>query len=543
MTNADLSNQLESDRSPELKAGMEAHRLRLWPAIILVSLIGAARIWATTGEMMPQKFFLGLVIAPALVTIALLLWWLFASRLRWSDRLLGVGFFLLIATATVYASGKNFPAMGLILYALPVVATVWVAWLIVSIRLPWSVRRTGVLLIFLASGILCSLIRVDGMDGSFAATFNWRWTPTPESQLLSELQSTAKSDSSSDQAYGVLVLSDGDWPGFRGFARDSQVTGVQIETDWEKSPPKEIWRHRIGPGWSSLTVIGRHLFTQEQRGDEEFVVCYDAETGSEIWNHHDKARFEEVVAGAGPRGTPTFHEGKLYAMGATGLLTCLDAATGKQVWQVDIIKDSSAKVPPWGFSSSPLISQGLVSVYAGGADGKTVVAYQADSGEFAWAAGNGPKPGEGTHSYCSTQLATLEGVEQILIATNLGLTSIEPDKGNVLWEHQWIVEQARVVQPTVLNSNEVLLGTGMNGGTRRLEVQLAGGEWKVEPKWTTKSIKPYFNDLVLFKDHLYGFDNAVFVCVSATDGKLKWRQRGYGNRRSGVTGSEPRKSG
>lgn len=528
MTAADASNPVDS-LSPSPANNPRQHYLRLWPGIVLVAIIGLARVWALTGEMLPQKFFFGLVVAPAIVTIALLLWWLLASRLRWSDRLLGVGVFLVTATATVYASGKNFPAIGLIMFVLPVLCTIWVAWLLVTFWAPWSVRRAGMLLIFIATGIFCSLIRVDGMDGSFAATFNWRWTPTPEDKLLGELQSVAKSEPTADQTEKVLTLSEGDWPCFRGPDRDSKLAGVRIATDWEKSPPKEVWKHRIGPGWSSCAVIGNYLFTQEQRGDEELVVCYDTETGSEIWSHHDKARFEEVVAGAGPRGTPTFHEGRIYAMGATGLLTCLDAATGKQLWQVDILKDSKAKVPQWGFSGSPLICRGLVSVFAGGPDDKCVVAYHAESGEFAWGAGRGPKPGEGAHSYCSTQLATMDGVEQILIATNVGLTSIEPEKGTVLWEHEWIVEQARVVQPAVLNSKEVLLGTGMNGGTRRLDVQLVSGQWKVESEWTTKSIKPYYNDLVISNNHLFGFDNSVFVCVNAEDGKLKWRARGYGN--------------
>lgn len=529
MSAADAPNQSVTNNSSHSNDVANKYRLRLWPALVLVSMIGVARVWASTGEMIPQKFFLGLVMAPAIVTIALLLWWLLASRLRWSDRLLGVGVFVATAIATVYASGKNFPALGLIMFVLPGLVTAWVVWLLVTFWLPWSVRRAGVLLLFIATGIFCSMIRVDGMDGSFAATFNWRWTPTAEDQLLGELKSVPKATNSEEQSQQVLTLSEGDWPCFRGPARDSKLTGVQIETNWEQSPPKEVWRHRIGPGWSSCAVIGHHLFTQEQRGEDEYVACYDTETGSELWTYHDSARFEEVVAGAGPRGTPTFHEGRIYTMGATGLLTCLEAVTGKKVWQVNIIDDSEAKTPQWGFSSSPLICRGLVSVFAGGADGKMVVAYEADSGKFAWAAGDGIKPGEGSHSYCSAQLATMDGVEQILISTNVGLTSIEPEKGAVLWEHRWVVEQARVVQPAVLNSKEVLLGTGMNGGTRRLQVSLASGQWKVEPEWTTKSIKPYYNDLVLFDGDLYGFDNNIFVCVNAKDGKLKWRARGYGN--------------
>src|SRR5207253_2767439 len=136
-----------------------------------------------------------------------------------------------------------------------------------------------------------------------------------------------------------------------------------------------------GPGWSSFAVVGNHVFTQEQRQDAEAVVCYDADTGAEIWVHEDNVRFSEPVAGPGPRSTPTFHEGKLYTLGAKGWLNCLDAATGKLFWTRDIVKDSEVKVPDWGFASSPLVVQGIVTVYAGNKDnGKGVLGYKADTG-------------------------------------------------------------------------------------------------------------------------------------------------------------------
>src|SRR5262249_53114933 len=152
----------------------------------------------------------------------------------------------------------------------------------------------GLLLIFLATGSYFSTIRVDGMDGAFAAKFNWRWTPTPESKLLAELKSVSQTSTTMDSTTPLnLALQAGDWPGFRGALRDGRLTGVRIRTDWEKLPPKELWRHRVGPGWSSCTVIGDRLFTQEQRGDDEYVVCYDANSGKEIWTHCDHSRFEE----------------------------------------------------------------------------------------------------------------------------------------------------------------------------------------------------------------------------------------------------------
>lgn len=503
----------------------QSHHLRLWPGVTVVTLMWLVRGWSNLGEASPAKFMVGKLFAPQIAVLLLLVWWLFASRLRWFDRLLVSLGLIAIAAATIVISGKDFPLMAQIVYALPVFATGWVAWLVVSQNLTWNVRRAGLLLVMAGIGAYFSMLRMEGVTGSFESKMSWRWVPTSEAKLLSDLKKSSPTPRIADEiaAVEVMSLQAGDWPAFRGPQRDGRLTGVHISADWATSPPKEVWRHRIGPGWSSCCVVGQRLYTQEQRGDEEYVVCYDTQTGKEVWGHGDATRFEEMVAGAGPRSTPTFHDGHIYAMGANGHLNCLDAATGKPVWCADIKKASNAKTPMWGFSSSPLVLNGLVMVYAGGPESKCMVAYRTETGELAWAAG------EGSISYCSPHAATLNGVEQVLHATASGLTSYNPESGAILWEHPWATQQARVVQPAILNETDLLLGTGMDGGTRRLTVNLQDGKWGIKENWTTKTIKPYYNDLVVLGDYLYGFDNNIFMCVSLSDGKLKWRARGYGN--------------
>src|SRR5262249_15031365 len=244
----------------------------------------------------------------------------------------------------------------------------------------------------------------------------------------------------------------------------------------------------------------------------------------ELWVHRDAARFSEAVAGPGPRATPTFHEGKLYAQGAAGRLNCLDAATGRVLWSRDVIADSGAKLPQWGFAASPPVVLGVVTGFAGAPGGKSVLGYNAASGELAWSAG------EGQFSYCSTQLARLGGVEQLLLTTETGLTAFDPAGGKVLWTHDWPLEgMARIVQPAVLGDSDVLIGTGMGVGTRRVSVGREGDGWATREVWTSRAIKPYYNDLVVHRGHLYGFDNNFFTCVSLEDGKGKWKERGYGN--------------
>src|SRR2546430_13019565 len=148
--------------------------------------------------------------------------------------------------------------------------------------------------------------------------------------------------------------------------RSSVVTGVRIKPDGAPSPPVELWRRPVGPGWSSFAVGDGRLYTQEQRGDFEVVACYDETTGKPAWTHRDAARFWESNGGAGPRGTPTLHDGRLYTFGGTGILNALDAGNGAVVWTRNAASDTGAKLPSWGFSSSPLGVDDVVIAAASG---------------------------------------------------------------------------------------------------------------------------------------------------------------------------------
>ena len=121
------------------------------------------------------------------------------------------------------------------------------------------------------------------------------------------------------------------------------VRGVRINTDWSASPPVQMWRRPIGPGWSSFSVRGDLLYTQEQRGNEEIVACYRVSTGDPVWRHADPVRFYESNGGAGPRGTPTIRQDRVYSMGATGILNALDARTGKKIWSHDTATETSTR--------------------------------------------------------------------------------------------------------------------------------------------------------------------------------------------------------
>jgi outer membrane protein assembly factor BamB len=500
---------------------------RVWPGVVILVLEGllmtvpllVAR--GTMGGMMLAK-----IGAPLFGLLGVVLWWLLASRIRWLDRFVTLGACVALGAAAYPFYHQSFDIMVVIMFVLPVLTAAWVLWLVVTPYLSWRVRRAGLLVVFLLVWAHFALMRFDGVSGvSFESTLAYRWTPTALDHFGDAVRAGTIAQGNIAEP---VVLGPGDWPGFRGPRRDGRQTGVRIATDWQQNPPRLVWKHRVGLGWSSFAVVGNRLFTQMQWDEpNEAVVCYAADSGNQIWVHKDQAHFKEKLGGNGPRATPTFHDGKVYALGATGRLNCLDAATGKPLWSRDIIADSGAAVPMWGFASSPLVSQGIVTVFTGASGGKTVLGYRADSGEIAWYGG------DGLLSYSSLQPARLGGTDQILMATDAGLTAFEPTRGAILWHHEWSAEgMARIVQPAVLSDTDVLVGTGMGVGTKRLRIshegQGEGQKWTASEVWKTRTFKPYFNDLVIHKGHLYGFDGEYVYCVNLDDKTVKWRQEGYG---------------
>ena len=215
------------------------------------------------------------------------------------------------------------------------------------------------------------------------------------------------------------ALREAEWPGFRGPKRDGVIHGVRIETDWSASPPTQMWRRPIGPGWSSFAVNGDRLYTQEQRGDDEIVASYKVSTGEPVWRHRTRVRFWESEGGAGPRGTPTVSNGRVYAFGATGILNALDEATGRVVWSRNVATDAKREVPYWGFASSPLVVDDIVIVAAAG----TLAAYETATGKPRW---RGPSYGG---SYSSPHRATIAGVDQIVLLGGPGAISVAPADG------------------------------------------------------------------------------------------------------------------
>lgn len=420
----------------------------------------------------------------------------------------------------------------MLFFGLPCLMTVATAWLLASRQKPLLKRRLGLIAVLLVVSASFTLVRMDGLSGEQESLVCWRWRPSAEDLFLAERAKAHASASSQASGGGdananhvdALQVQPGDWPAFRGPAGDGEVRDVEINSDWNSHPPRLVWRQRIGPAWSSMAIIGKRLFTQEQRGEFEAVVCLDTETGRELWAHEDLTRFWEPVSGAGPRATPTFADGRLFTLGGNGLLNCLDAATGRKIWSRSIADDSGAPVPQWAFCSSPLVIGEIVVTFAGGAGSKQLLAYQVAAGEPAWSAPAGQL------SYSSPQSVSIDGQPQIVILNDHGVTAVAADTGRPLWEFSAPIPGApRSVEVNVFGPGKIVVATESGIGMVLLEVRREGEQWSAIPGPASNEFKPAFSDFVVHNGLVFGFDGAIFACVDIETGKRRWKKGRYGH--------------
>jgi outer membrane protein assembly factor BamB len=530
--------------------------LRLWPGVVLVALqwLGFWLVPIVAPELMQYGVIGGLLAGPAIAV-----WWAFFSRAprleRWGAVVLVVVAMALtprLLHESVAKGNLGFQFLG---WAIPVVSLAFVVWAVASRGLSaWPRRAWLVATILLACGAF-TLLRSKGVTGDGMAEFTWRWTQTAEQRLLARTSEApplpparapevterpqalppapregepAAPDSAAVEADAsprapvpgpASAEPVAEWPGLRGPRRDGVIPGLRLETDWSASPPVELWRRLIGPGVSSIAVRGDRLYTQEQRGEDEIVASYNVATGEPVWRHRDATRFWDSHVGAGPRATPAVGHGRIYALGATGILNALDADDGSVVWSRNVATDSDTKRPLWGFASSPLVVDDVVVVSAG-----KLVAYDAATGEPRWFGPDG-------RSYSSPQLLTLDGVPQILLLTHDGVTSVAPADGTPLWQHPW--PGIGIMQPALTAEGDVLVSMVDSGaapiGTRRIAVAHGPDGWRTEERWTSNGLKPSFSPIVVHEGHAYGFDSRFVACIDLADGQRKWKGGRYGS--------------
>lgn len=315
----------------------------------------------------------------------------------------------------------------------------------------------------------------------------------------------------------------GYWTDFRGPNRDGLYTEAPIRTDWPGTGLEPLWSQPIGGGYASFVIAGGRAFTIEQRRDDEMVAAYDVATGIELWTRGWPAHFRETMGGPGPRATPTWHDGRLYALGATGRFVCLDAATGEVLWERDILADGGAANLPWAMSGAPLVVDDTVVVLPGGTAGWSVAAYDRLTGDVVWHAL------DDVQAYTSPMLATLGGVRQIVVVTAERAAGLRPDDGALLWEYPWTVAMVpNMAQPLVVGDARLFLSASYGKGAALISLARAGERFTATTVWETNRMKNKFSSSVLIDGYIYGLDESILACLDAATGELMWKGGRYG---------------
>jgi outer membrane protein assembly factor BamB len=318
------------------------------------------------------------------------------------------------------------------------------------------------------------------------------------------------------------ATSSSSWPGFRGANRDG-VYRQPIRLSWEGLAP--MWKKPIGGGRASFAVADGRAFTIEQRKQQEVVAAYDVATGRELWTNGWPARFSQWMGGGeGPRATPSWADGHVFALGAKGELRCLDAATGHVVWRTNILQDAGAKNLRWGMAASPLIAGNAVIVLPGGTAGRSVAAYDRRTGKRLWTAL------DDRTAYASPIQVTLLGIPQFVIVTAKRLVGLSVDRHDVLWEFPWSTDHdASAAQPIVIGDNRVFYSSGYGTGAVVFELTKDGERFSVREVWRNIRMKNRQSSSVLHGGFIYGLDEGILACLDAETGAVKWKGGRYGH--------------
>jgi outer membrane protein assembly factor BamB len=307
-----------------------------------------------------------------------------------------------------------------------------------------------------------------------------------------------------------------DWPQWRGMNRDSKVTGFKAPAAWP-AELKQAWKVTVGFSDATPVLSANKIYLNTRQGDQEVILCLDAATGKELWKNSYAAMAVTGPSASqhpGPRGTPAVSNGKIVTFGASGILSCLDASTGKLVWRKE---NPTNAFPAFFTGTSPLIVDGMCIIHLGKKDDGQVIAYDLNSGNEKWKwAGEGP-------SYSSPSVMTIDGKKLLIVITEKNIMALGLTDGKQLWQIATPVQQRfyNCVSPYIDGQNIYLSGQGT--GTKAIRVEKSGNEYVTKELWSNTEVGAKWNTPVLKDGFLYGFtDQKRIYCLNAATGQTAW---------------------
>ena len=319
----------------------------------------------------------------------------------------------------------------------------------------------------------------------------------------------------------VTIQALDDWPQWRGPRRDGVSAERGLLKTWPQSGPPLAWKATgAGQVYSSFAVAAGRLYTLGAREDREHVIAFDAASGKRLWDAPHGQRFSND-RGDGPRGTPTVDGTRVYAFGASGDLTALDAASGKVAWTVNVIRDFGGQNITWGLSESPLIVGDRIIVSPGGA-GSSVVALNKADGKLIW------KTEADRAGYSSAVLHELGGISEAIVFTGERALGVNIANGRVLWSYDRVANRVANIATPIVRGNDVFLSSDYGTGAALLRLTAAGGGITAQEVYFTREMRNHHASSVLVGDHLYGFSSAILTAMRFDTGEVAWRDRSVG---------------
>jgi len=311
-----------------------------------------------------------------------------------------------------------------------------------------------------------------------------------------------------------------DWPQWRG----ADSTGVSRETGWSTSWPKEgprvLWKASVGTGFASFAVANGRAFTAGNAAGKDTVFCFDAVTGAELWKHSYDCALDDNYYEGGPGATPTVDGKLVYTLSKRGHLFCLEASSGKVVWQKNLVEEAGATKPEWGFAGSPVVEGNLLLLNAGGAG----TAVSKTTGKVVWSSGTN------VAGYATPVLYGRGKDRAAAIFSSTALVGVRVADGQELWRHPWVEEYFINAADPIFASADSVFISSYTRGCARLQLTPNG----VRETWTNQSIAVGFSSCVLMGGHFYGIHGTAdkpekeVRCVDAATGELKWKQEKFG---------------